>query len=262
MIKEMSTEEFKKYIQSHHEDSYILLDVREPHEYYTSHIPGALHIPLKELENSILAYDSEKDLICYCRSGRRSRIACEIIDKMGLSFKNIYNLTGGILAWQGNTLKGIPKLNLFHPNKSVSELLKIAISFEKATEDFYSEIVNYLPHDASKVAKSLANLEIRHAKIVYEILKKIEPECEEFELLYTDRYALVEGGYNKDELITIIKDGDKQNLIEIAIEIELSAYELYKNLSYIMSNEGREVFLQLAEQEKMHAKLVSSINLS
>jgi rhodanese-related sulfurtransferase len=39
----------------------------------------------------------DKEVIVYCRSGRRSMLACQILDQMG--FKDTYNLEGGILAW-------------------------------------------------------------------------------------------------------------------------------------------------------------------
>mgnify|MGYP003386430865 CR=1 FL=1 len=77
----------------------VLLDVREPHELkicalnYTLHIPmGDLRFRLDELEPF-----KEKDIVVYCRSGRRSNMAAMFLAELG--FKSVKNLSGGVLAW-------------------------------------------------------------------------------------------------------------------------------------------------------------------
>jgi rhodanese-related sulfurtransferase len=77
-----------------------LIDCREPHEYEESHIGGTL-IPLGKIQT--MQVDEiedlmEEEVIVYCRSGRRSVMACMVLDQMG--FKNTVNVEGGILAWQ------------------------------------------------------------------------------------------------------------------------------------------------------------------
>jgi rhodanese-related sulfurtransferase len=79
-----------------------LLDVREPHEHAEFNIGGTLY-PLGRIQ-SMQVEDLEElknqELICYCRSGQRSMVACMTLEMLG--FKNVINLAGGMLGWQQN----------------------------------------------------------------------------------------------------------------------------------------------------------------
>lgn len=88
---------------SNHEEA-IFLDVREPGEYNTGHLVDSVHIPLGSLMDKLnqLEKYKEKSLIIYCRSGNRSAQACEILKKQG--FTQLYNLQGGIIAWQADNM--------------------------------------------------------------------------------------------------------------------------------------------------------------
>lgn len=64
-VKSMSPEEARAYVDEHEEDSYTLLDVRQPAEYETERIPGAKLIPLPELAERLGELDPEKPVITY-----------------------------------------------------------------------------------------------------------------------------------------------------------------------------------------------------
>lgn len=64
-VKSMSAEEARAYIRDHREGSFTLLDVRQPKEYETAHIPGATLIPLPELMDRLDDLDPEKPTIVY-----------------------------------------------------------------------------------------------------------------------------------------------------------------------------------------------------
>ncbi|MFN3267313.1 MAG: rhodanese-like domain-containing protein [Deinococcales bacterium] len=76
-----------------------LIDVREPDEYAAGHIPAALNIPLSSLELRAgeLLQDPETPLVMICRSGNRSRSACEYLEALGHG--NLANLQGGTATW-------------------------------------------------------------------------------------------------------------------------------------------------------------------
>ena len=80
------------------DSSIVLVDVRELVEFNESRIPGAIHVPLSSLETSAIASipDKEATYFIYCRTGRRSKEAIQILRKLG--YKNLYDL-GGILDW-------------------------------------------------------------------------------------------------------------------------------------------------------------------
>lgn len=82
----------------------VFLDIRDDGEYKGGHIPEAIHIPLKQLPERAAELDKFKSvpLIAYCRSGTRTGGVGEILKKHG--FENVYNLSGGITAWQSANL--------------------------------------------------------------------------------------------------------------------------------------------------------------
>ena len=77
----------------------IIVDVREPEEYATSHINGSTLIPLGLVEKNKLPASENKKIIIHCHSGKRSHMACEKLLAEDPNL-DLYNLEGGILAWQ------------------------------------------------------------------------------------------------------------------------------------------------------------------
>ena len=88
-------------------ESFTLLDVREPHEVQIGKIPNSKLIPLGDLEKRVSELDPNSELIVHCKSGGRSSKAVEYLRKSG--FKNVKNLTGGILAWSEKIDPSVPK---------------------------------------------------------------------------------------------------------------------------------------------------------
>jgi phage shock protein E len=80
----------------------VLLDVRTPDEFAAGHIPGAVNIPHDQLPNRLaeLAGAKNKEVVVYCRSGRRSAIAQETLTKEG--FKSVKHLEGDMLKWEAD----------------------------------------------------------------------------------------------------------------------------------------------------------------
>src|ERR1035438_10358315 len=76
---------------------FVLIDVREPHEYQICNIPAARLIPLGEVGKRLGELDPEADIVIHCKSGIRSARACGILKAAG--FKHVRNMKGGILAW-------------------------------------------------------------------------------------------------------------------------------------------------------------------
>lgn len=78
----------------------IVLDVRTPEEFEKKHIPNAILLPLEEIREGNFASlpDKNQKILVYCRTGRRSKEASEILVKN--SYKNIYEF-GGIVDWTG-----------------------------------------------------------------------------------------------------------------------------------------------------------------
>jgi len=74
----------------------VLLDVRNLNEYETSHVRGALNIPVDELRFRLEEVPREAPILVHCRSGFRSHLALRILKENG--WKNVRNITGGFVA--------------------------------------------------------------------------------------------------------------------------------------------------------------------
>ncbi len=100
-VKEVNPQEAVRLINS---DNAVVLDVRLDNEYKEGHIVSALHIPLGTLEGRIKELEKHRGapIVVNCRSGQRSMRGCQLLRKHG--FDNVYNLSGGIMAWEKATL--------------------------------------------------------------------------------------------------------------------------------------------------------------
>lgn len=78
----------------------LVVDIREPNEYAVAHIINSRNVPLKELDTRVkeLARFKEKPVIVTCDTGNRSRGGVAALKKLG--FSQVYNLAGGLGAWQ------------------------------------------------------------------------------------------------------------------------------------------------------------------
>jgi rhodanese-related sulfurtransferase len=90
----------KEFADGAYQDNVLLLDVRTDGEFAGGHLEGATQIDYSKsnFEAKIKELDRDQPVYVYCRSGNRSGRAARIMK--GLGFKEVYNLEGGILAWQ------------------------------------------------------------------------------------------------------------------------------------------------------------------
>jgi rhodanese-related sulfurtransferase len=81
-----------------------VVDVRPTADFAKGHIINAVNIPMNGLKNQTAALNKFKDkpVIVTCRSGSQSQAACHFLRKAG--FPEVYNLRGGVLAWESANL--------------------------------------------------------------------------------------------------------------------------------------------------------------
>ncbi|MUG98846.1 molybdopterin-synthase adenylyltransferase MoeB [Scytonema sp. UIC 10036] len=108
-IPEMTVQELKELLDSSAKD-FVLLDVRNPHEYEIAKIPGSVLIPLPEIENGegvtkVRELVNGHRLIAHCKSGMRSTKALNILKEAGIEGTNV---KGGILAWSKEIDPSVP----------------------------------------------------------------------------------------------------------------------------------------------------------
>lgn len=109
-IPEMTVQELKTLLDSGADD-FVLLDVRNPNEYEIAQIPGAILVPLPDIENGS-GIAKVKDvlnghrLIAHCKMGGRSAKALAILKDAGIDGTNV---KGGITAWSREIDASVPE---------------------------------------------------------------------------------------------------------------------------------------------------------
>ncbi|MGJ5672336.1 MAG: molybdopterin-synthase adenylyltransferase MoeB [Nostochopsis sp.] len=108
-LSEMTVQELKQLLDSG-SDNFVLLDVRNPHEYEIAKIPGSVLVPLPDIENGdgvnkVQELVNGHRLIVHCKSGMRSAKALGILKQAGIDGTNV---KGGILAWSKEVDPSVP----------------------------------------------------------------------------------------------------------------------------------------------------------
>lgn len=81
----------------------VVVDVREPWEYQQGHVAGSKLIPLGQLAHRIAELDPHQPVAVICQSGSRSQSAAALLAQKG--FKKVYNVLGGMSAWESRGLE-------------------------------------------------------------------------------------------------------------------------------------------------------------
>jgi len=99
-VTDISQDALMQRIKADH--AQLILDVRSPEEYKAGHIPGAINIPHDQVGSRLSEISSHKnkEVVLYCRSGRRVAIAADILQSAG--FSKLLHLDGDMYDWQSN----------------------------------------------------------------------------------------------------------------------------------------------------------------
>ena len=79
-------------------DRLEVIDVRDPDEFANFRIEGSTNIPLTDLSDRLMEYESSGNIIFVCRSGKRSLQATSFASSLG--YINVFSLEGGIIEWK------------------------------------------------------------------------------------------------------------------------------------------------------------------
>lgn len=96
-MQHITASELAQYLADSAKKQPLLLDVREPWEYETCHIPQAQLMPMHTVPLRFQELDPETSIVCVCHHGGRSMQVAHFLERNG--FNHIINLTGGVHAW-------------------------------------------------------------------------------------------------------------------------------------------------------------------
>lgn len=104
-MKHISVSTFRHILEAEKTNSAIaFINVCTPDEYAAKHIDGVKSVPLDQLESRIGELNGKETIYVHCRSGNRSKLAIQVLERLGLQAE-LVNVEGGIMAWEAAGLK-------------------------------------------------------------------------------------------------------------------------------------------------------------
>jgi sulfur-carrier protein adenylyltransferase/sulfurtransferase len=249
----LSAAQAKKYMEERGTGAYQLLDVRQPKEYDQGHLPGAILIPLKELPGRLGELEKEKPVIAYCAVGGRSKAAAQLL--AGKDFAEVYNMIGGIKAWQGWQARGpeAAGLEFFTGQEEYEDGVSLAYAMEDGLQGFYQTLAARTQDETEKkLYATLAGFEEKHkANLLAEYRQAHGPKA----MPGQGAAGIMEGGSRVEDFIARVEGRmhGRQEILELAMGLETQALDLYGRMAQKSEkNEVRALFLRLADEEKRH----------
>ena len=249
-VSPLFPDEARDFMAEHTEGSYLLLDVRQAFEYQEAHLPGATLIPLPTLPDLAGSLDPAKPTIVYCGSGGRSRMAAQFLAHQG--FRQVFNLMGGIQAWEGRPAEGPREFHFrfVGGDESPQEIATLAYEMEKGLQGFHQTMRDRTTEDElAELLGHLVKAEGAHMRrLVATGLVVAEP-------LKSEERAIMEGGIDTEEFLSRNEPFLRTvpGVIDVAMMIETQALDLYLRMAQASRKpETREVLFQIAEEEKAH----------
>jgi rhodanese-related sulfurtransferase/rubrerythrin len=262
----MTTEEVRKFIKEKDALEYNLVDVRQPVEYEEHHLPGAKLLPLGELANRMREIDPSRPTIVYCRSGNRSGAATTLLLSGGL--QNVFNMEGGIRAWNGFVSSGQPEAGMVYFTAAARpvELIALAWALEEGSLRFYGAIAASLQDsEAARLFESQVSAEEHHKSALLGLYRELSGKRGSLEIpasLFsgTEPGTVMEGGVSVLKALEWSKGKGANDILDLAIGLESNAYDLYLKMERLMEDERtRRVFRLLAGEEQAHLEAMTAL---
>jgi sulfur-carrier protein adenylyltransferase/sulfurtransferase len=177
----------------------------------------------------------------------------------GQGFKEVYNLKGGMMAWQGLTAIGPVELNLdlIRGDESPAEMLEVAFGMEGALQKFYLIAgENVEDREVAALIKELAAIEEKHQQMLltdYAGLKN--QDLEGPQRLVNRLPQILEGGFQFSEFLNQNQTTMQtfSGVLDLAIMLETQALDLYLRFATKITEEStQKVLFKIADQEKAH----------
>lgn len=249
-VSPLFPEEARDFMAEHAEGTYTLLDVRQAFEYQEAHLPGATLIPLPTLPDLAGSLDPGKPAIVYCASGGRSRMAAQFLAHQG--FRRVFNLVGGIRAWEGRAAEGPREFHLrfVRGDESPQEIVTLAYEMEKGLQGFHQTMRDRTADPGlAELLGHLIKAEGAHMR------RLVDTGLVAAEQLQSAERAIMEGGIDAGEFLSRNEPFLRTvpGVIDVAMMIETQALDLYLRMAQESKRpETREVLFQIAEEEKAH----------
>jgi rhodanese-related sulfurtransferase/rubrerythrin len=243
----------RRYLDEREPGTFTLLDVRQPEEYGQEHIPGAELVPLGELPDRIGELDRKMTTIVYCRSGKRAGSATGLL--MNAGFDDVWNMTGGMLAWQGLKASGGPEAGaaIFEDAIDTADVIRLAWALEDGAWLFYQEMSKqYAETRVGRLFEVLSSAEDGHKGSLQRVYAELTgsdvepPRPDGLE-------PMMEGGIPLDNALSWASGRPARDALEFSASVEVNSFDRYLRVAARRPDDAsKEVLLQVAREEKTH----------
>jgi rubrerythrin len=178
-------------------------------------------------------------------------------------------MEGGIRAWKGMVAHGPPEAGMayFSPAANAEEVVGLAWSLEEGSKLFYQGVSDHFADDqeAQKMFGWLVSAEKNHEKHLletYETLTGKQPDFSKLRAKFSDNLkgTVMEGGIPVQEGLDWIMDKGVAESLELAMSMEINAYDLYVKMSRAVDDEqAQQIFEKLAEEEQVHLEKLAGL---
>jgi rubrerythrin len=184
----------------------------------------------------------------------------------GRGFKQVYNLKGGIAAWQGHAAAGPVEMGmmLLKGNETPREVICLAYGLEEGLRKFYSMSIKLaISPEVVGILTKLAEIEVKHKQRLFDLYITVDPtplNVEAFDSRITSE--LMEGGFDTDKLLEQSMPAFKTaaGVLDFAMTLEAQAMDLYMRYAEKSADpEVKNVFYKMANEEKAHLKSLGDL---
>ncbi len=196
--------------------------------------------------------------------GGRSRAAAKILE--GKGFSTVYNLAGGIKAWQGHTAEGPVDMGdaRVRGDETPEEIIVIAYGLENGLAQFYTDLAETEKDpDLTDLFHQLATIEEKHKADLFQLYRTLYPETSDRESFEHDTVSTaMEGGFTTEEFL----DKNRRALdtvagtLSVAMALEAQGWDLYMRYAQKSTDaRTREILYRLSDEEKAHLKRLGAL---
>jgi rubrerythrin len=184
----------------------------------------------------------------------------------GQGFKEVYNLKGGIKAWQGHETSGPAEMGmvLLTGNETPEDVIILAYGLETGLKDFYTRIDETTDDpDVSGLLGKLAEIEDNHRQRLFNLYASLVTGTVYQQSIETGAGSgILEGGFETDTFIEQNRSAMKTTVgvLEVAMILETQAMDLYMRYAdKSPDDKARQIFFDLANEEKDHLKRLGDL---
>jgi len=184
----------------------------------------------------------------------------------GRGFKQVYNLAGGIAAWQGRAAAGPGDMGMLSlkGDETPQEVIALSYGLEEGLQKFYAASAKLaIDPEVVQILSRLAEIEVRHKQRLFELYLAVESDPQDREAFEAEiNSEMTEGGFNPDQLL-------EQNLptlkaaadvLNFAMMLEAQAMDLYMRYADKCEDQQvKEILFQMADEEKAHLKSLGDL---